>query len=38
MNDSLKVAQQASSTVLIFLEAIERGRLHFELSYPQGLV
>lgn len=37
MNDSLKVAQQASSTVLIFLEAIERGRLTFDERYPQGI-
>ena len=37
LNESLKVAQQASSTVLIFLEAMERGKLTFEQRYPHGL-
>jgi len=37
MNESLKVAQQASCTLLIFIEAMERGKLTFEHVYPNGI-
>ena len=37
LNDSLKVAYQASLTILIFVEAMERGKLMFENVYPNGI-
>jgi len=37
MNASLKVANQASATILLFVEAMERGRLTFDEAYPNGM-
>jgi len=37
MNESIKVAHQACSTILLFVEAMERGKLQFEHVYPNGV-
>lgn len=37
LNESIKVAQQATQTVYRFLLAMERGKLTFEQAYPNGV-
>ena len=37
MKQSLKVAHKASQTILILVEAMERGKLNLEQQYPNGL-